>query len=167
MAFVDFSEQLGLEHDGQAVEDFILKLLQSLSSKVASKELNPIGSLIVLGKYEKGEADGMIQMKPKQNPIKSLMMVNSKDGIRFIKEFSQKPYDGAIVINHDGQILGAGIYLVISDPTLDIPDGCGTRHKSAASFSLQNSAISVLTLSEETNTIRIWKRGKAIKTINS
>jgi hypothetical protein len=33
----------------------------------------------------------------------------------------------------------------------------------AASFSLQNSVTSVLTLSEETNIVRIWKSGKIVK----
>ena len=45
------------------------------------------------------------------------------------------------------------------NPSLDIPDGSGTRHISAASFSTNDKIRSVFTLSEETSIVRIWKNG--------
>ena len=62
-------------------------------------------------------------------------------------------------MNHNGQILGTGIYLTVDDPSLDIPDGTGTRHISAASFSVRDDVIATFTLSEETLAVRMWKDG--------
>lgn len=162
---VSFKTQLAFENNGQFVEEFIYKWLLNLADKILKNDIKPFGCLIVLGNYSDGSGEGMFQLKPKTNPIKSLLMINSKDGAKYIKEFSQAPYDGAIIVNKDGQILSAGMYLNISE-CLDIPDGCGTRHMAAASFSLQKNVTSVLTLSEETNTVRIWKLGKIVKEEN-
>ena len=43
--------------------------------------------------------------------------------------------------------------------TQDIPDGSGTRHISAASFSTKEDVRAVFTLSEETSIVRVWKNG--------
>jgi len=159
---VDFSLQLSLDKNSEHVESSIFEWLKIIANDVAEDKLSPLGALIVLGDFELNEAkiDGMVQMKPKQNPVESYIVIDSDLGKDYIVEFSGTPFDGAIVINRSGQIIGAGIYLVVDNPLLDMPDDCGTRHKSAASFSERNDVISVLTLSEETNTVRLWKDGK-------
>jgi len=159
---IDFKDQMAFENNGQHVEEMIFKWLFNLRDKAVKEGLSSFGSLIVLGDYTSGIGEEMYQLKPKQNPIKSLMMINSKDGAKFINEFSQAPYDGAIIVNKDGQILSAGVYLKIQEIP-DMPDGCGTRHMAAASFSLQRNVTSVLTLSEETSIVRVWKSGKVVK----
>ena len=163
---IDFSNQLRLDNNSKHIEDSIFRWLDMIASEVADDKQDPIGSIIVLGDFEKfgPKVDGMVQMKPKQNPIESYMPVDREDGGGWIKEFSPSPYDGAIIVNKTGQIVGAGVYLVVDNPTLDVPDDCGTRHKAAASFSLRNDIISVLTISEETNTVRMWKDGQVEKT---
>ena len=162
---VDFSTQLRLDSNCEHVESSIFSWLQIVAAQVAKGDVGPLGAIIVLGDFDKfgPRIDGMVQMKPKQNPIESFLLIDTEDSDRYIKKFSQAPYDGAIVVNKTGQIIGAGIYLVIEDPTLDIPDDCGTRHKAAASFSLRNDVKSVLTISEETNIVRIWKDGQVQK----
>jgi DNA integrity scanning protein DisA with diadenylate cyclase activity len=67
--------------------------------------------------------------------------------------------DGAILINQDGQILAERVYLTVNDPGVEIPEGTGTRHISACSFSTRNDVLATFTLSEETLTVRIWKDG--------
>ena len=165
MISATFTEQLSFENNGQVVEEFITKWLMNTADKIAKDETSPIGCLIVLVNLSQANPtmEGMRSLKPKQNPIKTMLVANSKDGAKYLREYSQSPYDGAIVINKDGQILGAGMYLMVEDPSIEIPDGCGTRHMAAADFSLQSNVISVLTLSEETNTVRIWKNGKIVR----
>ncbi len=159
---VDFSLQLSLDNNSEHVESSIFEWLKIIAKDVVEDKANPIGAIIVLGDFEMHGpcVDGMVQMKPKQNPVESLVMIDTDDGDNLIREYSKSPYDGAIVVHRSGQILGAGIYLVVDNPMLETPDDCGTRHKAAASFSERNDVISVLTLSEETNTVRLWKDGK-------
>src|SRR5271157_384552 len=162
MVQVDFMDQLSIENHGQPVEEYITRYLINLAEKISKDEHSPVGCLLVMVNLNVSlsHMDGMRNLKP--NPIKSLIMANSKDGVNYIKEYSER-HDGAIVINKDGQILGASIYLSVTDPSVEIPEGCGTRHIAAASYSLQEDVISVLTLSEETNILRLWKKGKMVK----
>ena len=80
-----------------------------------------------------------------------------------VSKIFESGLDGAIIINHSGQILGTGVYLIVDKPTLDIPDGTGTRHISAASFSTRDDVIAVFTLSEESATVRMWKKGAFVE----
>jgi DNA integrity scanning protein DisA with diadenylate cyclase activity len=155
---VDFSLQFCLATDNEKVEEDILGILKNMVSEAR----HDVGAIVVFGDFSKSRqcVAGLIQMKPKTNPITSLIMIDSKEGAEIVKTFSMPPHDGAIVVDKTGQILGAGIYLMVNHPTLELPEGCGTRHKAAASFSLHNDVISVLTLSEETNIIRLWRDGK-------
>lgn len=159
---IDFSMQFSLAKNNERVERCIFESLQDIAKEVVSGTQKPLGAIIVLGDFEKfgPKIEGMVQMKPKQNPVESLKVFDVQHGPAYIREFSSSPFDGAIVVDKTGQIIGAGVYLVVSDPTLDTPEDCGTRHKAAASFSRRNDVISVLTLSEETNTVRIWQNGK-------
>lgn len=158
---VDFSMQFSFAKNDEKFERIIFETLKDLAKSIARKDENPLGALVVLGDFEKNpRVKGMVQMKPKQNPIESLKMINSEAGRHCLVEYSHPPHDGAVVVDRSGQIVGVGIYLVIDNPVLSTPEDCGTRHKAAASFSLRNDVISVSTLSEETNTVRVWKEGK-------
>lgn len=159
---IDFSMQFSLAKNNERVERCIFESLQEIAKEIASGTQKSLGAIIVLGDFEKfgPKIDGMVQMKPKQNPVETLKIFDPTHGPDYIKEFSCSPFDGAMVVDKTGQVIGAGVYLVVSDPTLDTPEDCGTRHKAAASFSRREDVISVLTLSEETNTVRIWQRGK-------
>lgn len=162
---VDFSMQLSLNKDSEQVEASIFECLQDIAGGVEANLRSPLGALIVLGDFERygPQIKGMVQMKPKQNPVESMIMITAEDAKDYITEYSISPFDGAIVVNRTGQVLGAGVYLVVDNPLLETPDDCGTRHKAAASFSERNDVISVLTLSEETNTVRLWKNGRTTR----
>lgn len=159
--YIDFSLQLSLDKNSEHVESSIFESLKVIAQEVSENAIEAVGALVVLGDFEDdGIVHGMVQMKPKQNPIESYIVVDSELGQDYIMKYSSPPYDGAIVVNRTGQIIGVGVYLIVDNPLLDMPDDCGTRHKAAASFSEKESVISVLTLSEETNTVRVWKNGK-------
>lgn len=152
LSSIDFSYQLDLANYIPDIEACIINILSSFK--------NLGGSIVVIGDFGKNQpVKGMLQMKPKTNPVSKFLDVQSDNGKLFIKKYSLPPYDGAIVVNSTGQILGAGVYLEVLNPTLDIPDSCGTRHKAAASFSKREDVHSVITLSEESGVIRVWKDG--------
>lgn len=164
---VDFSLQFSLVVDNEKIEKHIFEILKDVAYCIGNSTKDKMGAIVVFGDFSQSRqcTEGLVQMKPKKNPIKSLIMIDADEGAEVIETFSRYPYDGAIIVDMSGQIIGAGVYLMVNHPSIDIPDGCGTRHKSAASFSLHNDVISVLTLSEETNTIRLWRDGKEEKSL--
>ena len=151
---IDFSQQSKLANYNLAEQKLIHQL------RMMMKKSNT-GAIVVFGDFLKGDCvvDGIVQMKPKDNPIDELLTVDISDSVDFMIRFSSTPYDGAIVVDKSGQFIGAGVYLVVENPTVEIPDGCGTRHKAAASFSLRDEVVSVLTISEETGIMRRWADG--------
>jgi DNA integrity scanning protein DisA with diadenylate cyclase activity len=158
---IDFTAQFCLADNSEKVEAGIINSLKSIAGKIADGKEPNAGALVVLGDFsQKHQVSGLVQMKPKVNPITSLKTIGTDEGTEVILKYSKTPYDGAVIIDKTGQIIGAGVYLVVEHPLIEIPEKCGTRHKAAASFSLRNDVISVLTLSEETNTIRVWKNGQ-------
>ena len=159
---VDFSLQFGFAKNDERVEARLYEVLKDIATEIVEGVKENLGALVVLGDFSQnyGKLSGAVQMKPKQSPVDDLITVDDDNVAEIISQFSEAPFDGAIVVDKTGQIIGAGIYLIVDDPTLDTPEDCGTRHKAAASFSLRSDVISVLTLSEETNTIRIWRDGK-------
>lgn len=163
---VDFSFQFNSAREFQKVEKKIYNSLIEISNS-SHKKQSSVGCLIVFGNfdfYRDHIVPGMRQIGI--NPIQKYFNISvqsfEKDFLSLIKENN----DGSIIINRDGQILGSKIYLTVDNPVLDVPDGCGTRHISAASFSTRKDVISVFTLSEETNLVRIWKDGQISEQYN-
>jgi len=72
--------------------------------------------------------------------------------------------DGAVIVDASGQILGGRVYLVVDHPEVEIPPGSATRHLAAASASLRKDVESVITLSEETNIVRLFRGGRVVET---
>lgn len=158
---VDFGIQFELAKSSQRTEESILNALKKVAEEVYRGIRSGVGILIVLGDFEKygPRVNGMVQMKPKQNPIDTLLHINDESAFELLTQYSNSANDGAIIVDKSGQLLGAGVYLIVEHPSLEIPEDCGTRHKAAASFSLREDIIAVFTLSEETNIIRLWKDG--------
>ena len=149
---VDFGYQLTVSRE--RVEKKIFNSLCEISEELLVRETY-VGSLIVLGLF-KSNVNGMRQLGITK--LEKYINVNGAHEEDFYKMVNSGD-DGAIVISDSGQLLGAGIYLIVDNPTLDIPEGAGTRHISAASFSAREDVIATFTLSEETRIVRKWKDG--------
>ena len=163
---VDFSFQFSAARESQKVEKKIYNNLIEIS-KSCYKTTKGIGCIIVYGNfdvYRDHIIPGMRQIGI--NPIQKYLNIAigsfEKDFISMVKDNQ----DGSIIINRDGQILGSKIYLTVDNPILDVPDGCGTKHITAASFSTRKDVMSVFTLSEETSLVRIWKDGQISEQYN-
>lgn len=157
---VDFSFQFNTAKEHEKVENTIFDYLCEISKKFYKKKDDRGGVLIVLGEFDKSKEyviSGMRQIG--KNPIQRYLNITHQKHKNDIVSMMSKNYDGAFVVNKNGQILGVGIYLTVENPSLDIPDGSGTRHITAASFSTRDDVQSVFTLSEETCAVRIWKNG--------
>jgi DNA integrity scanning protein DisA with diadenylate cyclase activity len=153
----DYSYQFNMARE--KTEKKVYTILCSLSDEL-HKTKSKIGALIVLGtfdRYPDYSVPGMRQIG--NNDIQKYLNVAFGQFESEIKKIFESGDDGAVVINHNGQVLGTGIYLTVDNPILEIPDGAGTRHISAASFSTREDVIATFTLSEENLTVRMWKDG--------
>ena len=126
------------------------------------KKNNKLGLIIVLGCFDNNEnhiVKGMRQIGV--NPIQKYLNVSNANFEDEIGKLFLQNYDGAYIVNRTGQLLGAKIYLTV-EKHLEVPDGCGTRHITAASFSTKKNVLAVFTLSEETCIVRTWKDGNFV-----
>jgi len=162
--FVDFSFQLNLARE--KAEKKIFNYLSEISQKV-HKENKKIGALVVLGVFGSSTdplVEGMRKLtNDKLDTYININFPQFKDDVIGIFNVGD---DGAIIVNQDGQILGSRVYLTVDNPTVEIPEGTGTRHISAASFSTREDVLATFTLSEETWIVRTWKDGKYTEQFN-
>lgn len=153
---VDFSYQFNIARE--KVEKKIFNMLCNVSTKLY-KENKKAGALVVLGAFDtKQGVPGMRQLGNKK--IEKYINVAFPAFDAEVSTLFESGDDGAIIINQFGQLLGNGIYLSVTNPTLDIPEGTGTRHITAACVSTRADVIAVYTLSEETLAVRMWKLGQ-------
>ena len=161
---VDFSYQFNMAKE--KVERKIFAYLNEVSAALY-KNGKKLGILVVLGSFgdsSGGSVGGMRRLgKDHLQTYINVMFVQFKDEV--LKLFNQGS-DGAIIVSEHGQVLGNQIYLTVDNPSLDIPEGAGTRHISAASFSCRDDVIATFTLSEETLVVRMWKDGAFIEQFN-
>tara|TARA_A100001011_G_scaffold400058_1_gene512027 strand:+ start:2435 stop:3019 length:585 start_codon:yes stop_codon:yes gene_type:complete len=157
---VDFSFQFNAAKEHDKIEKRIFSLLKNISKQTSKLKTKKVGCLIVFGNFEAAENHVVFGMRTiSKNPIQKYMNISASSNEKEIISLFKENLDGAIIINKNGQILGANIYLIVDNPSLDIPDGSGTRHISAASFSTKEDIRAVFTLSEETSVVRVWKNG--------
>ena len=161
--FADFSFQFSAAREFQKVEKKIFNLLCSMSKKNYKHKIRH-GILVVLGNFDLKKDNVVYGMRQiGVNPIQKYLNISISSFDKDTNKLLSEGYDGAIIVNRNGQIIGAKIYLAVESPALDVPEGCGTRHISAASFSLREDVLAVFTLSEETHVVRIWKKGSFVE----
>ena len=156
---VDFSFQFNTAKEHEKVEKNIFDMLCRVSDDSFQNSIKR-GALVVLGSFDIHKHNiiyGMRQIG--KNPIQKFVNVITKSHQKDVVDMLSQNYDGASIVNRNGQLLSVGIYLTVDEPNLEIPEGSGTRHITAASFSTREDVQAVFTLSEENNTVRIWKRG--------
>jgi DNA integrity scanning protein DisA with diadenylate cyclase activity len=165
-SMADFSFQFNAAREFLKVEKKIFNALCDIAKENKAKKVTPksLGILVVLGVFD-GENDhhitGLRQIGI--NPIQKYINICDKAFDKDVASILREGQDGAILVNRNGQIIGSRIYLVVDDSSLDVPEGCGTRHISAASFSTREDVIATFTLSEETSIVRNWKNGTFVE----
>ena len=155
----DFSFQFSAAREHQKVEKKVFNILCDISKENKKKD-SKLGILVVFGIFDTGKdyvVSGMRQIGI--NPIQKYIDISNTAYKEEVSDLFRDGADGAIVINRNGQIIGSKVYLIVDNPSLEVPEGCGTRHISAASFSERDDVIAVFTLSEETSVVRTWKDG--------
>lgn len=161
---IDFTFQLNMARDKS--EKKIFSYLCDISQRF-HKSKKRIGVLVVLGIFGSADTpvvDGMRKLSAEK--LDSYVNVNFPQFKEELIKVFESGQDGAIIINQDGQLLAEKVYLTVDNATVDIPDGTGTRHISAASFSTRKDVLAAFTLSEETYLVRTWKNGEYLEQFN-
>ena len=161
--FVDFTQQAKYCEEYLRIEDKIFEKLQKISIE-CSKTNSRLGVMVVFGDFcsqEGCRVEGVRQMGI--NFIRKFISFSVESFSKEITDLMTKNSDGAFLVNKNGQVLATKMYLEVLNPSLDVPEGCGTRHITAASFSTRKEVKSIFTLSEETSIVRIWKDGIVIE----
>lgn len=151
---IDFAYQLNLTKD--KVEKKVFSHLCEIAEKL-HREDKRLGILIVCGHFGTGIVEGMRKLG--QDRVEKYINVIFPQFKEDVMKILEEGNDGAIILNQDGQVLGNKIYLTVEDPSVEIPEGTGTRHLTAASFSTRSDVLFCATLSEENRIARIWHQG--------
>ncbi len=134
----------------------------ALELAVEGRSGKPVGTIFVLGDHEKVlSLSRQMVMNPFRGYPEEERNILDKKLRETIKEFSS--IDGAFIIREDGIVIAAGRHLTASLEE-ELPHGLGSRHMAAAGITLVSNAISIV-ISESTGTVRIFKNGKTITSI--
>lgn len=69
--------------------------------------------------------------------------------------------DGAFVVRGDGLIRAAGVFLAVSECAVEIPEGLGARHVTAAAISKRTDAM-VVAVSATDGNVRVFADGRMV-----
>ena len=145
---VDFSFQFNTAKEYAKVEKKIFSYVCEIADDCIESEKSR-GVIAVVGWFDASKdyvVSGMRQIG--KNPIQKYLSFSVSSHKKELVSMMSENSDGAFVINRNGQLLGSGIYLTVDNPSFDIPDGSGTRHITAASFSAREDVQCIITLSE-------------------
>ncbi len=143
----------------------LLSVVINLAMEISreGREGTPVGTILVIGDTDKVMklSKPMIFNPFRGYPEEERKIFNPKVQ-EVIKELTL--IDGAFIIRDDGVVVAAGMFLHAGAGKRVPIKGLGTRHAAASALSFHTSAIAV-TVSESNGTVRIFSKGKVVKTI--
>ena len=149
------------EHVRRAVFQRVLNLATSLAAE--GREGRAVGGLFVIGDTsEVVKASQQMILNPFHGYSEKQRQILDSEMAETIKEYSA--LDGAFVIKGNGVVVSAGTYLRPGVAGEDLPQGLGARHAAAAGITASTKSI-VITVSQSTGAVRIWRGGKLITEI--
>ena len=158
--FFDMSTHKLTQNVTPGVVESILSIAKELCSE--GREGKRIGTTFVIGKREDViKHTRQLIINPFTGYDENLRNVTDPSLRETIKEFAL--LDGAFIIDNDGTIVTAGAYITANSENIEIPNGFGTRHRSAAALTKETEAIAIVV--SESNSIRVLKDGKIIMKI--
>ncbi len=121
------------------------------------REGKPVGTAFIIGdKEEVMKRSHQLVLNPFLGHPKEELNVRDPEKWETVKEFSQ--LDGIFVMDSQGYIHAAGRYLDVNAREVEMINGLGGRHASAAAITRDTEAIAVTT-SESDGVVRVYKDG--------
>jgi len=125
----------------------------------------PVGTILVVGDTEKVlELSKPMIFNPFLGYKKEERNIFDQKVQESIKELAL--IDGAFVVNSEGIVEAAGMFLHAGSGKTKAMRGLGARHAAAAAISLHTNSVAVA-ISESTGAVRIFSGGKAVRTFKS
>ncbi len=158
-------DAMGGQRSKKAIRRVVFQKVVDLALQLASegREGRAVGATFVIGDADKVQhhTEQLIMNPFRGYPEDARNILDGKL-VDTVKEFST--IDGAFIIRGDGVVLSAGTLLRASLVDEDLPKGLGARHAAAAGITRVAKAIAI-TISESDGTVRIWRNGKIITTL--
>lgn len=167
--------RIGEEHEamlGPEAQDLTADVRPEVFEKVLDlavqlanegRDGKPIGTIFVIGDSEAVRSlTQQLIINPFRGYAEEERNILDPRLTETIKELAA--IDGAFIIREDGVVLSAGTYLKPGLAGEALPTGLGARHAAANSLSASTRAI-VLTVSESTGMVRVFRDGRVVTEI--
>jgi diadenylate cyclase len=156
------SDQIGREDIEPSVLYRVLQLANDLA--IEGREGHPLGTLFVLGDYERVAACcHQLVVNPFRGYSEAEMDILDPSLEETLKEFAQ--LDGAFLVRGDGIVMAAGACIQAPAQQFETFSGLGTRHAAGAAISAATNAVAVV-LSQSTGTVSVFKGGRLILSLS-
>nr|WP_048063584.1 diadenylate cyclase [Methanococcoides burtonii] len=146
----------------ERVDPEVMRAALAIAFDIASsgREGHKIGTAFILGDIEEVlQRSHQMILNPYAGHKDEHRNLLNKKNWESVKEFAL--LDGVFVISKEGIVQAAGRYLDVDAKEIDIEQGLGGRHVSAAAITRDTFAIAV-TISESGGTVRIYMDGKEL-----
>jgi len=156
------SDQIGRGDIEPSVLYRVLQLANDLATE--GREGHPLGTLFVLGDYERVAACcHQLVLNPFRGYTDEEMDILDPSLDETLKEFAQ--LDGAFLVRGDGVVMAAGACIQAPAHQFESFSGLGTRHAAGAAISAATNAVAVV-LSQSTGAVSVYKGGRLILSLS-
>ena len=146
----------------EAVDEAVFERVLTLVGQLAreGREGRHVGTIFVLGDTEKvAEHIQQMILNPLEGHPRKRRNLMDAHLVETIRELSA--LDGAFIVDREGVLLSAGTYIDAPTAGLELRQGLGSRHYSAAAITKSTKAVAVV-LSESSGSITIFKGGETL-----
>ena len=151
---------------GADVTPAVFERTLTLATQLAGegREGRPVGTIFVVGDSDRVlEQSRSLVLNPLHGYPESDRNILDPAIEETIKEFSA--IDGAFIVRGSGAVVAAGIQLLPTASSPQLPKGLGTRHAAAGAITASTEAVAVV-VSQSTGTISVFKSGQIVTAIH-
>lgn len=146
----------------EVVDEAVFERVLQIAGKLAreGREGRPVGTIFVLGDSDAvSEHTQQMILNPLEGHPRKRRNVMDEGLEETIRELSA--LDGAFVVDKEGILLSAGTYLDAPTQGIELRQGLGARHYSAASVTKVTRAVAIA-LSESSGGLTVFKGGSVL-----
>ena len=152
--------------DGESiVAPEVFNAILTLAVELAheGREGRPIGTIFIVGDHKRVlQFSRQAVLNPFAGYDASTLSIMTPEMKETVREFSS--LDGAFIIDSRGVLVAAGRYLAAGAADVELPQGMGSRHASAASITALTNAVA-LVISESSGSVTVFQHGQLLASL--
>lgn len=151
--------------NGSIVAPEVFNAILTLAVELAheGREGRPIGTIFIVGDHKRVlQFSRQAVLNPFAGYDASILSIMTPEMKETIREFSS--LDGAFIIDSKGVLVAAGRYLAAGAADVELPQGMGSRHASAASITALSNAVA-LVISESSGSVTVFRHGQLLASL--